>query len=202
MTYKDFEFKANLLGIERELAISVPLENDGVLTSKFCPQELLSGGINFIPAINGESESEFVADCRNQLEAMEKPDSTNSLMEVHIAGLLDSVMKHLAQCGRLIFGDLLIYMDIFSLLLEADGFEEDEIRVAYPKILREIIELFPDFILNTFDLSSFKGSHFDTMLSIVIEKQKEKMEPAGKKFSNIYLFDDPGINHQRTNKKH
>lgn len=175
MTNKTFEFKANLLGIERELNISVPFENDGVLTSKFCPQELLTGGISFIPAINGESESEFIVDCRTQLEVMEKADSSNSLMEVHIAGLMDSVMRHLAQCGRLIFGDLLIYMDIFSLLLEADGFEEDEIRVAYPKILREIIELFPDFILNTLDLSPFKGSHFDTMLSIVIEKQKKKL---------------------------
>ncbi len=139
MTNKTFEFKANLLGIERELNISVPFENDGVLTSKFCPQELLTGGISFIPAINGESESEFIVDCRTQLEVMEKADSSNSLMEVHIAGLMDSVMRHLAQCGRLIFGDLLIYMDIFSLLLEADGFEEDEIRDAYTKILREMI---------------------------------------------------------------
>mgnify|MGYP007025275340 CR=1 FL=1 len=43
-------------------------------------------------------------------------------------------MDHLARCGRLIFGDLLIYMDCFSLLLEGDGFVrdigEDEVEVA------------------------------------------------------------------------
>lgn len=176
MTYKTFEFKANLMGKARSFNITVPLQNDGVVTSKYCPQELLTGGVDFITAISGESETDFISDCRNQLQAMENIEFS-PLMEVHVAGLMDSVMGHISRCGRLIFGDLLIYMDIFSLLLEADGFEEEEIRYAYPKILWEIVELFPDFILNTFDLSTFKGSHFDRMLSFVIENQKEISEP-------------------------
>ena len=92
---------------------------------------------------------------------MEIAGKENSQLDVHIAGLMAAVMDHLSQCGRLIFGDLLIYMDCFSLLLEADGFSETEIREIYPRVTRTIVKLYPDFIFNTADLSPFKGSHFD-----------------------------------------
>lgn len=173
MNNKNFEFNIKIQGKERCLIVTAPIENDGVATNKFCPHELLTGGILFIPPINGESEAEFISDCRKQLRAMENVEGDCSLMNLHVAGLMDAVMSHIYQCGRIIFGDLLIYMDIFSLLLEADGFEEGEIRYAYPKILREIIELFPGAVLNTLDLSPFKGSHFDLMLLNVTQKLED-----------------------------
>ena len=69
-------------------------------------------------------------------------------------------------------GDLLIYMDCFSLLLEADGFPEEEIRTIYPRVTRSIVELYPDYIFNTADLSPFKGSHFDFVLYNVSRKNQ------------------------------
>lgn len=79
-------------------------------------------------------------------------------------------MDHLTRCGRLIFGDLLIYMDCFSLLLEADGFSAAEIRDIYPRVTRTIVELYPEHIFNTNDLSPFKDSHFDFVLFNVSRK--------------------------------
>ena len=120
--------------------------------------------------VHGELIDEFITDCQKQVVAMEGAGYQKILLDVHIAGLTAVVMAHLARCGRLIFGDLLIYMDCFSLLVEADGFSKDEICEIYPRVTRTIIELYPDYIFNTADLSPFKGSHFDFILFNVSRK--------------------------------
>ena len=170
METRRFNFAGNINGTRKELIVQAPVENGGVYTNKYCPQDLITGGITFVTAVNGEVLGEFVADCQKQVMAMEAAGVQNSLLDVHIAGLMAVVMDHLARCGRLIFGDLLIYMDCFSLLLEADGFSDDEIREIYPRVTRTIVELYPDHIFNTMDLSPFKGSHFDFVLFNVSHK--------------------------------
>lgn len=170
METRKFSFVGNINDVRKELIVNVPVENGGVYTNKYCPQDLLTGGISFVTAINGEVLGEFVADCQKQVIAMEAAGKQKTLLDVHIAGLMAVVMDHLARCGRLIFGDLLIYMDCFSLLLEADGFSEDEVKEIYPRVTRTIVELYPDYIFNTTDLSPFKGSHFDFVLSNVSHK--------------------------------
>lgn len=159
-----FSFATKINGKKKDLIINAPVENGGVYTNKYCPQELLTGGINFVTAVNGEILEEFIADCQKQVIAMEATGVQSSLLDVHIAGLMAVIMEHLARCGRLIFGDLLIYMDIFSLLLEADGYDNEEIKDMYPRIVRTIVDLYPDKVFNTMDLSSFKDSHFDFVL--------------------------------------
>ena len=96
---------------------------------------------------------------------MDLADADVSPIDRHIAGLMAVVMDHFSRCGRIIFGDLLIYMDCFSLLLAADGFSEEEIPTIYPRITRTIVDLYPDYVFNTADLSLFKGSHFDRILN-------------------------------------
>lgn len=167
METKRFCFSGNIQGRQKDFIVKAPVENGGVYTNKYCPQDLLTGGVSFIKAVNGEVLDEFVADCQKQVIAMEAAGVQRSLLDVHIAGLMAVVMDHLARCGRLIFGDLLIYMDCFSLLLEADDFSDEEIREIYPRVTRTIVELYPEHIFNTMDLSHFKGSHFDFVLSNV-----------------------------------
>ncbi len=164
METRKFSFAGVINGVKRNLTVSAPVENGGVYTNKYCPQDLLTGGISFVTAVNGEVLGEFVSDCQKQVMAMEAAGKQKTLLDVHVAGLMAVVMDHLARCGRLIFGDLLIYMDCFSLLLEADGFSEEEIKEIYPRVTRTIVELYPDYIFNTTDLSPFKGSHFDFVL--------------------------------------
>ena len=170
METKRLCFSGNIQGRQIDFIVKAPVENGGVCTNKYCPQDLLTGGVSFIKAINGEVLDEFVADCQKQVIAMEAAGIQRSLLDVHIAGLMAVVMDHLARCGRLIFGDLLIYMDCFSLLLEADDFSDEEIREIYPRVTRTIVELYPDYIFNTVDLSPFKGSHFDFVLFNVSHK--------------------------------
>ena len=163
-------FDTEILGEPRTFIVEVPYQEGIVATSEFCPTELLSGTVDLMAAVRGESLDKFMADCRKQLHAMAKITEFGSELDLHIAGLMAVVMDHLARCGRLIFGDLLIYMDCFSLLLEADGFQEDEIKDIYPRVTRTIVELYPDHIFNTMDLSPFKGSHFDFVLSNLTHK--------------------------------
>lgn len=157
-------FDTKILGESRTLIVKVPYQDGVVATSKFCPTELMAGTVDLMAAVRGESLDKFMTDCRQQLMAMSKTREADTLLDAHIAGLMAVVMDHLARCGRLIFGDLLIYMDCFSLLLEADGFSEDEIQEIYPRVARTIVDLYPDYIFNTMDLSPFKGSHFDFVL--------------------------------------
>ena len=170
METRKFSFAGVINGVKRNLTVSAPVENGGVYTNKYCPQDLLTGGISFVTAVNGEVLGEFVSDCQKQVMAMEAAGKQKTLLDVLVAGRLAVGMDHLARCGRLIFGDLLIYMDCFSLLLEADGFSEKEIKEIYPRVTRTIVELYPDYIFNTTDLSPFKGGHFDFVLFNVSHK--------------------------------
>lgn len=170
METRKFSFAGIINGVKRDLTVSAPVENGGVYTNKYCPQDLLTGGISFVTAVNGEALGEFVTDCQKQIMAMEAAEKQKSLLDVHISGLMAVVLDHLSRCGRLIFGDLLIYMDCFSLLLEADGFSEEEVKGIYPRVTRTIVELYPDYIFNTTDLSPFKGSHFDFVLYSLTHK--------------------------------
>lgn len=152
----------------KTLCVHVPVSGDGVLTSKFCPKELLNGGLSCIKPMNGEAKDEFISDCQKQIIAMNQADEGSSLLDVHIAGLMAVVMDHISRCGRIIFGDLLIYMDCFCLLLEADGFPESEIRQMYPRVVRAIVDLYPELVFNSGDLTPFKNGLFDFILSKLI----------------------------------
>lgn len=161
MNYKTLKFNARICGIEKNLSFSVPVENGAVVTNKFCPQGLLTGGTfanipGFMTAINGESLDEFINDCNLQIVAMDTSTSSDSKMDAHMGGLMAAVMNHLKRCGRLIFSDLLIYVDCFSYLLLADGFSEEKIKNIYPRITKTIVDFYPDFVKNTINLAPLK----------------------------------------------
>ncbi len=160
-----FSFKSQIAGNVKTISFYAPTQNGNVITNKYCPQELLTGGLPFVTAINGESIGEFISDCQIQVDAFSSSLNRGTIMETHIGGLMSAITAHLNRCGGLIFGDLLIYMDCFSYLLQADGICDKDIRYAYPRILRSIVELYADYIKNTADLAEFKGSRMDFILS-------------------------------------
>ena len=71
MEMQEFMFAGVIQGRVRDLTVKAPVEKGGVRTNKFCPQDLLTGGLSFVTAINGEIVTEFVTDCANQVKAME-----------------------------------------------------------------------------------------------------------------------------------
>lgn len=164
MEERTFSFKANINGKIKNLSFSIPIRDGYVITNKYCPQELLTGGLPFITVINGESIAEFISDCQAQANAFTSEQNDETIMSIHIRGLMSAIGSHINRCGRLIFGDLLIYMDCFSYLLQADNVNEKDTRDAYPRILRSVVDLYANFIKNTSDLSMFKGSRMDFIL--------------------------------------
>mgnify|MGYP007025190828 CR=1 FL=1 len=61
--------EATILGDPRTLVVEVPYQNGIVATSEFCPTELLSGTVDLMAAIRGESLDDFMADCRQSKDA-------------------------------------------------------------------------------------------------------------------------------------
>lgn len=157
-------FDATILGHPRTLVVEVPYQNGIVATSEFCPTELLSGTVDLMAAIRGESLDDFMADCRRQLLAMSKITEAENELDCHIGGLMAVVMDHLSRNKHIVFGDLLIYIDCFCLLMKAAGFNRNEIRNIYPRVTRTIVELYPDYVHNTADGTPFSGSRTKEIL--------------------------------------
>lgn len=141
-------FDAVILGDPTTFTVEVPYHDGIVATSEFCPTELLSGSVDLMAAIRGESLDKFMSDCRKQLIAMSKIEEADTKLDLHIGGLMAAVMDQFSRKEKIAFGDLLIYVDIFSLLLKAAGFDSDEIHSMYPFITRTILNLYPDHILD------------------------------------------------------
>lgn len=104
-----------------------------------------------------------MADCRMQLLAMSKITEADTVLDRHIDGLMAVVMEHLSRKKDISFGDLLIYVDCISLLLNAAGFDRDEIYSMYPQITHTILELYPDYVSNVPDV--FKTGNNQTASS-------------------------------------
>ena len=146
MEKRKLNFDTKILGKPRTYVVEIPYQEGIVATSEFCPTELLSGNVDLMAAIRGESLDKFMADCRMQLLAMSKIKEVDTDLDRHIGGLMAVVMEHLSRNNKIDFGDLLIYVDCFSLLLKAGGFDSTEIRNIYPRVTKTIVDLYPDYV--------------------------------------------------------
>lgn len=152
-------FETTILGIPRTFVVEVPYHGGIVATSEFCPTEFLKGSVDLMAAIRGESLDKFMDDCKRQLFAMSKitREDADTELEVHIGALMAVVMDHLSRYNTILFGDLLIYIDCFSLLLKADGVVNEEIRKIYPRVAKTIIELYPSRVVDAGDERTIKN---------------------------------------------
>ena len=139
-------FEANILGERKNLIVEVPYRNGIVATSEFCPTEYLSGSVELMAAVRGETLDRFISDCRRQLIAMEKITEAETPLDAHIGGLMAAVMDRLSRKGSITFSELLNYADCFSLLLKGGEFASEEIREIYPRVVQTIVSLYPENI--------------------------------------------------------
>lgn len=137
------------------LNVTVPTNGNAAITNAYCPPELENGGSVFIRHTHGELVHEFVSDCQRQVFAMGEAPATLIKMDRHLVGLMFVSQQHIARSGRLIFGDLLLYVDSFSYLLIADGFSDSEVRAEYPKATKTVVDLYASYVKSTTDLSPF-----------------------------------------------
>ncbi len=147
-------FDTEISGEPRTYTVEVPYQNGIVATSEFCPTELLSGAVDLMAAIRGESLDKFMSDCKSQLIAISKITEADTDLDRHIGGLMAVVMDHLSRNKVISFGELLIFVDCFSLLLKAAGYDREEIREMYPRITGTIMDLYPDYIDKGMNIST------------------------------------------------
>lgn len=140
------KFDSGAGGSKVEYIVEVPYKSGIVITSEFCPSEFLEGKVDLLAAFRGEPLDKFMEDCRKQVCAMNQIEDSETLIDKHIGGLMAVVMDHLSRKKTIIFGDLLFYVDCFSLLLKGAGYEEKEIREIYPIVTHSIMNLYPDNI--------------------------------------------------------
>ena len=126
--------------------VEVPYKDGIVITSEFCPTELLSGNVDLLAAFRGEPLDKFMEDCRKQVLAMSKIQDSGNQIDIHIGGLMAVVMDHLSRNKTITIGELLKYVDCFSLLLKGAGFDEKEIYKIYPRVIQTIKELYSNYI--------------------------------------------------------
>lgn len=68
----------------------------------------------------------FVVD--NLMGCHTSQNISNIKMNVYLDALDRLLIAHINRCGRLIFNDFLIYLDILSYFLFADGVNEDKVK--------------------------------------------------------------------------
>ena len=132
----------------KEYVVDVPYKDGIVITSEFCPTELISENIDLLAAFRGEPIDKFMSDCRKQVLAMSQIKEAETSIDRHIGGLMAVVMDHLSRNKVITYGDLLIYVDCFALLLKGAGFEDKEIHDIYPRVIQTIKGLYSDYILS------------------------------------------------------
>ena len=164
-------FDTEILGKPRTYVVEVPYQEGIVATSEFCPTELLLGTVDLMAALRGESLDKFMADCRMQLTAMSKIDEADTEIDRHIGGLMAVVMEHLSRNKKIVFGELLIHVDCFSLLLKAGGFNSEEIYNMYPRVTKTIVDLYPDYVNSGIDGKPFAESYTNEILSNLVSNQ-------------------------------
>lgn len=99
------------------LTMQLPSENGWVITNAFCSDRLLVGEtILPISPIRRGLESEFYNDCSAIIQLASKSGKV-SFNDALLEGLDCVVSAHIARCGRLIYTDLLAYVDCWAYLL-------------------------------------------------------------------------------------
>jgi len=78
--------------------------------------------------------------------------------------LITVVSAHINRCGRLLFQDLLLYMDCFAYLLKATGYADSEIKRVYPIIAKQIVDLTSQYVKDSHTLIPFQVTNIYKIL--------------------------------------
>jgi hypothetical protein len=164
---KQFTFSIRKNGYLQRCSFTAPVESGYVITNNYCPNALIIGEGSMLSQIaipqNGETENEFIQDCQNIV------NKSNTISDDDVffclgQGLMNVVSNHINRCGRLLFQDLLIYMDCFAYLLKAAGYADSEIKRVYPIITKQIVDLTNQYIKDSHTLVPFQVTNIYKIL--------------------------------------
>jgi len=165
---KQFTFSIKKNGYLQKCSFAAPIENGFVITNNYCPNALIVGEGSFFSQVvvpqNGETEEEFIQDCQNIVNKS-NTISDNDIFFCLGQGLITVVSAHINRCGRLLFQDLLLYMDCFAYLLKGTGYADSEIRRVYPIITKQIVDLTSQYVKDSHTLIPFQVTNIYKILT-------------------------------------
>lgn len=144
-SYKTLVFEAKIRKEFISISINIPIGyGEYAITNMYRPIDLFQSPFSFVPLEDGESLLEFQQDCANIIETVKR--FSNVTAEEYLSGLKNVVKSHIRRCGRLILGDLMIYIDCFSHIMRALGESVETVKHFYPIALAEIVLECKDYI--------------------------------------------------------
>ena len=141
--------------VTETLTMQLPSENGWVITNAFCPDRLLVGEtILPISPIRRGLESEFYNDCSAIIQLASKSGKV-SFNDALLEGLDCVVSAHIARCGRLIYTDLLAYIDCWAYLLYAHNKMRNVVEEKYPIVVKNMVNKYLQYIKEQHYLQPF-----------------------------------------------
>lgn len=142
---------------------NVPEFDDFVFTNRFCPDVFLHRDGNPLLGTtpcpkNGQTKKDFKSDCDKFAGYLESSDYNRQYHIDGIAVFYDALEKivvdHVNKHGRLVFIDLLMYVDVMCYFLFADKgpTAEDDIRKYYPTYVMFVINGLGEYVRDSWTL--------------------------------------------------
>ena len=174
-----FAFEAHVNGCPQRISFRLPVMNGSnhVITNQFRPDIYPKSDV-IVGFQSGESISEFYNDCTNILS--EASRSSEEGVDALVDGLITVIKAHIARCGRLIFGDLMIYIDCWAHILKGGGVSEQDVRDYYSVELGILVSGFLPHIKDDSTLAPFSGTQ--TIRAVKQHVNEVSMRLNGKPF--------------------
>lgn len=155
MSHYLFAFSPQVRGVPQRICFHLPVESGFAITNQYRPDIIpLSSSIVGLQA--GEDIKDFYNDCNNILTAASR--SSQEGVDALVDGLIAVVKAHIAKCGRLIFGDLMIYIDCWAHILKGRGTSDQDVKDYYSVGLGILVSRFLPHIKDDSTLAPFSGT--------------------------------------------
>ena len=151
-----FVFSADVKGVPNRISFSLPTESSFVISNQYRPNLYSQISSPIINMQAGEGIKEFYDDCCNILAAASQ--SSEEGVDALVDGLIAVINAHIARCGRLIFGDLMIYIDCWAYILKGAGVSDEDVRDYYSVELGILLSIFLPHIKEDVTLAPFSGT--------------------------------------------
>ena len=153
---KLFAFTTNIKGVPQNIRFSLPTNASFVITNQYRPNLFVGFSFPLAEMQAGEDIKDFHNDCNNILTAASR--SSQEGLDALVDGLIEVIKAHIARCGRLIFGDLMIYIDCWAHILKGGGVSEQDVRDYYSVELGILVSGFLPHIKDDSTLAPFSGT--------------------------------------------
>lgn len=153
---KLFVFSTDIKGVPKRISFNLPTTSSFVITNQYRPNLYSETALPIVNMQAGEDIKDFYNDCNNILTAASC--SSQEGVDALVDGLIAVIKAHIAKCGRLIFGDLMIYIDCWAHILKGGGVSDQDVKDYYSVELGILVSGFLPHIKDDSTLAPFSGT--------------------------------------------